>query len=127
MRLKYEPSSEPLHISAKKLFSDRELFLTVLLRVILRVFDSAVLTQKGFARVVDDETEGTPPVLFLDELSKYQLCSVVFAHERAPLRSYRGTSPIRNSAPRGPYSNNMPGDLWWSYGGGGGVMSDIPL
>ena len=29
-------------------------------------------------------------------------------------RVYRGTSPIRNSAPLGPYSRNMPRALWWS-------------
>ena len=28
--------------------------------------------------------------------------------------SYRGTSLIRNSAPLGPYSRNMPRALWWS-------------
>ena len=27
---------------------------------------------------------------------------------------YRDTSLIRNSAPLGPYSRNMPRDLWWS-------------
>jgi hypothetical protein len=27
---------------------------------------------------------------------------------RHPPRRYRGTSPIRNSAPLGPYSSNMP-------------------
>ena len=27
---------------------------------------------------------------------------------------YRGTSIIRNSAPLGPYSRNMPKALWWS-------------
>ena len=28
--------------------------------------------------------------------------------------AYRGTSLIRNSAPLGPYSRNMPRYLWWS-------------
>jgi len=28
--------------------------------------------------------------------------------------AYRGTSLIRNSAPLGPYSRNMPRALWWS-------------
>eukprot|EP00290_Baffinella_frigidus_P059462 CAMPEP_0180381780 /NCGR_PEP_ID=MMETSP0989-20121125/26975_1 /TAXON_ID=697907 /ORGANISM="non described non described, Strain CCMP2293" /LENGTH=40 /DNA_ID= /DNA_START= /DNA_END= /DNA_ORIENTATION= len=27
---------------------------------------------------------------------------------------YRGTSPIRNYAPLGPYSRAMPRALWWS-------------
>jgi len=36
------------------------------------------------------------------------------AHE-TPLAwsTYRGTSLIRNSAPVGPYSRNMPMALWW--------------
>ena len=32
----------------------------------------------------------------------------------------RGASLIRNSAPLGTYSRNMPRPLWWSLGGGGG-------
>ena len=30
---------------------------------------------------------------------------------------YRGTLLIRNSAPLGPYSRNMPRALWWPYRG----------
>ena len=40
---------------------------------------------------------------------------------------YRGTSPIRNSAPLGPYSRTMPRSLWWSWGGGLYLMSEAPL
>jgi len=40
---------------------------------------------------------------------------------------YRGTSLIRNSAPLGPYSRNMPRALWWSWGGGLFLMSEVPL
>ena len=39
----------------------------------------------------------------------------------------RGTSLIRNSAPLGPYSRPMPRALWWSYGGVGAFMSEVPL
>ena len=39
-----------------------------------------------------------------------------FAMTLEPLR-YRGTSLIRNSAPLGPYSNNVPRALWRPYGG----------
>ena len=31
-----------------------------------------------------------------------------------PCVQYRGTSRIRNRAPLGPYSRNMPRALWWS-------------
>ena len=40
---------------------------------------------------------------------------------------YRGTSLIRNSAPPGPYSMNMSRALWWSYGEGLFLMSEVPL
>jgi len=46
---------------------------------------------------------------------------------RYPCRSYRGTSLTRNSAPLGPYSMNMPGALWWSWGGGLFRMSEVTL
>ena len=41
--------------------------------------------------------------------------------------TYRGTSLIRNSAPPGPYSGNMSRALWWSWGGGRFLMSEVPL
>ena len=41
---------------------------------------------------------------------------------------YRGTSLTRNRFPLGPYGSPMPIAIWWSYGGGGGVlMSEVPL
>ena len=42
-------------------------------------------------------------------------------------RVYRGTSLIRNSLLLGPYSMTVPGVLWWSYGGGLFLMSEVPL
>jgi len=38
---------------------------------------------------------------------------------------YRGTSLISNSTPLGPCS--MPRALWWPYGGGLFLMSEVPL
>ena len=35
-----------------------------------------------------------------------------------PGAPYRGTLPIRDSAPLGPYSRNIPRAIWWSQGGG---------
>ena len=40
---------------------------------------------------------------------------------------YRGTSLLRNCLPLGPYSNPMPRVLWWSQGGGGVLMSEVPV
>jgi len=42
-------------------------------------------------------------------------------------RPYRGTSLIRNSAPLGTFSRNMPRALWWPLGGGLFLMSEVPL
>ena len=39
----------------------------------------------------------------------------------------RGTSPIRNSAPLGPYSRTMPGAPWKPQGGRLFLMSEVPL
>ena len=36
-------------------------------------------------------------------------------------------SIIRNSAPFGLYSRNMPRALWWSQGGGLILKSEVPL
>jgi len=41
--------------------------------------------------------------------------------------AYRGSSPMRNSAPLGPYSRTMPTALWWPLGGGLFLMSEVPL
>ena len=41
--------------------------------------------------------------------------------------SYRGTSIVRNSAPLGPYSKNMPRPLWRPEGGGVFLMSEVAL
>ena len=40
---------------------------------------------------------------------------------------YRDTSLIRNRLSLGPYSRPMPRALWWSYGGGRFLMSEVPL
>ena len=40
---------------------------------------------------------------------------------------YRGTSIIRNNAPLGPYSRNMPRALRRPQGGGLFLMSEVPL
>ena len=42
------------------------------------------------------------------------------------LSEYRGTSLIRNSAPLGPYSGNMPRALWCSQGWELFLMSGVP-
>ena len=41
--------------------------------------------------------------------------------------NHRVTSLIRNRPPLGPYSRDMPGPLWWSWGGGRFLMSEVPL
>ena len=40
---------------------------------------------------------------------------------------YRGTSLIENITPLGPYSRAMPRALWWSWGGGLFLISEVPL
>ena len=40
---------------------------------------------------------------------------------------YRGTSPIGNIAPLGPYSRPMPRVIWRSWGGLPFLMSEVPL
>ena len=41
--------------------------------------------------------------------------------------AHRGTSLIINCLPLGPYSRPMPRALEWSQGGGGVLMSEVPL
>ena len=41
--------------------------------------------------------------------------------------AYRGTSLIRTSAPLGPYSRTISRAIWWSWGKGLLLMSEIPL
>jgi len=56
------------------------------------------------------------------------LAHPVHVEFRTPLSSeYRGTSLIRNRTPLGSYSRTMPRVLWWSYGGGHFLMSEVPL
>jgi len=43
-----------------------------------------------------------------------KVSSVEFRVQGSGRGVYRGTSLIRNSAPLGPYSRNMPRALWWS-------------
>jgi len=40
---------------------------------------------------------------------------------------YRGTSLVRNNPTLGPYRKPMSRALWWSYGGGLFLMSEVPL
>jgi hypothetical protein len=40
---------------------------------------------------------------------------------------HRVASLIRNRPPLGPYSTTMPRALWWSYGVGVFLMSEVPL
>jgi len=40
---------------------------------------------------------------------------------------YRGISLIRNTPLLGPYSRTIPRVLWWSFGGGLFLMSEVPL
>jgi hypothetical protein len=40
---------------------------------------------------------------------------------------YKGTSPMRNSAPLGPYSGTLPRGLWEPYWGGLFLISEAPL
>ena len=44
-----------------------------------------------------------------------------------PNSLYRGTSLIRNTPLLGPYSRTKPRVLWWSWGGGLFIMSEVPL
>ena len=45
----------------------------------------------------------------------------------APQRLVQGTSLIRNNAPLGPYTRTMPMTLWWSWGRGLILISEVPL
>ena len=111
------------------------------LRLIDLVYHSTlglrVLREKkkiGAARVVRNRRGGPPADLLLigrwtgskmqriDRTEPEALKSITLK-----ARPYRGTSLIRNSAPLGPYSRNMPRALWWSYGGGLFLMSEVPL
>ena len=47
--------------------------------------------------------------------------------EEIPQDVYRGTSLIRNGAPLGPYSRNVPRALWWSQGGALFLMCEVPM
>jgi len=40
---------------------------------------------------------------------------------------YRGTSLIRNTPLLEPYSRTIPRVIWWSWGGGLFLMSEVPL
>ena len=40
---------------------------------------------------------------------------------------YRGTSLIRNNPLLGPYSRSMSRAIWWPWGGGVFLMSEVPL
>ena len=42
-------------------------------------------------------------------------------------RAYSGTSLIRNSAPLGPYGRTKYRALWWPWGRGRFLMSEVPL
>ena len=78
MSLKYEPSSEPLHISAKWLFLNSERYLSV-----------QVVRYREAVRVKSEEKGG-----FHRQELNYLFCSARL-HEVL----YRGTSLIRNRHP----------------------------
>ena len=48
-------------------------------------------------------------------------------HTGATPGEVQGTSPMRNSAPLGPYCRTMQRALWWVPGGGRFLMSETPL
>ncbi|KAJ1473209.1 hypothetical protein T484DRAFT_3365307 [Baffinella frigidus] len=55
-------------------------------------------------------------------------CSYMYAPRKSTTAGpYRGTSLMRNRLPVGPYSRTMPRVLWWSWGGGQFLMSEVPL
>jgi len=43
------------------------------------------------------------------------------------INQYRGTSLIRNNPLLGPYSRTMSMAMWWPYGGGVFLMSEVTL
>ena len=61
---------------------------------------------------------GTDSVTFQDGIRAYH---------RMRAWQYRGTSPIRNIAPLGPYRRTMHWALWKPLGGGLFLMSEVPL
>jgi len=58
-----------------------------------------------------------------DNLSWWQLKTLL----AFPGKPYRGTSLIRNTPLLGPYSRTIPKVIWWSWGGGLFLMSEVPL
>ena len=70
-------------------------------------------------------------------MSEVPLCDLVWVTDLGPVghRSdgpliatrYRGTSIIKKRLPVGPYRCPMPRALWWSYGGGRFLISEVPL
>ena len=59
------------------------------------------------------------------DLGRYNVRAVCHLSEGCSL--YWGTFHIFNNAPEGPYSRTMPMALWWSWGGGLFLMSEVPL
>ena len=53
--------------------------------------------------------------------------SALHKHDAGIPAPYRGASLIKNSATLGSYRRAMPRALWWSYGGGLFLMSEVPL
>ena len=62
-------------------------------------------------------------------LQKYTALSLSTSHARiiTGTDAYRGTSPIKNAPPLGPYSRPIPRVLGGSWGGGRFLMSEVPL
>ena len=67
------------------------------------------------------------PLFFLFTLVKGPRGSLSLKPETLTFLPYRGTSPIRSSAPLGPYSRTMPRALRKPEGEGLFLMSEVPL
>ena len=48
-------------------------------------------------------------------------------HTSPEVLAYRGTSPVKNSTPLGPYIRNMPRAAWWSSGEVLFLMNGVPV
>ena len=75
--------------------------------------------EKRLAALADGEDEEVNALFDEDQALRDKYSTITL--------EYRGTSPIRKRLPLGPYSRHMPRALWWSYGGGRFLMSEVPL
>ena len=80
-------------------------------------------------KIISHEKAETESGIFRGEIScrgetRHRCLRALFEGGR---KAYRGTSLIRNRAPLGPYTRTMPRVLWWSWGGGLFLMSEVLL